>query len=115
VKPEFLATIGLPLLAKSLEEFKASEYNHKVEFAGIVFNDSDPQHIRPEHNSSRRDVRKLAKKYGWNVFDSECRHSRSYAAGARNGKAIFNTKHARKTVKAEFRKFGDEFLARIGL
>ena len=115
VKPEFLATIGLPLLARSLDEFKQSRSNHEIELAGIVFNDSDPQHIRPEHNLSRQQVKLLAQKHGWKVFKNECRHSRSYAAGARKGQSIFGTKHARKAVKAEFRKVGDEFLARIGL
>ncbi len=38
VKPEFLATIGLPLLTRSLEEFRLL-HQQMVEMAGIVFND----------------------------------------------------------------------------
>ncbi len=115
VKPEFLATIGLPLLARSLNEHRASRDDQTIEFAGIVFNDSDPQHVKPEHNRSRRDVGAIAKEHKWPVFDNEARHSDSYAAGARAGAPIFRTNYARDYVKQEFQLVGDEFLKRVGL
>ncbi len=115
VKPEFLATIGLPLLARSLREFKASRDNQDIDLAGIIFNDADPQRAKPEHNRARRDVRAVASDQGWSIFESEARHSDSYAAGARAGQAIFNTKYARYYVKDEFARVGSEFLAKIGL
>lgn len=115
VKPEFLATIGLPLLARSLEEYRLSRANQEIEIAGIVFNDADPQHLKREHNRARRDVRAVARTHRWPVFDNEARHSDSYAAGARAGTAIFHTKYARDYVQAEFSLVGNEFLSRIGL
>jgi chromosome partitioning protein len=115
VKPEFLATIGLPLLARSLSEHKARRADHDIDLAGIVFNDADPQRVKPEHNKSRRDVRALAAEHGWPVFENEARHSDSYAAGARAGTPIFQTPYARNYVQAEFALVGNEFLQRVGL
>ena len=115
IKPEFLATIGLPLLSRSLGDHKLSHANQDIDLAGIIFNDSDPQFVKPEHNKARRDVRGVAEEHGWPVFDNEARHSDSYAAGARAGTAIFHTKYARDYVQAEFSQVGDEFLTRVGL
>ena len=115
LKPEFLATIGLPLLARSLEEFRASRSDQTIEIAGIVFNDADPQRKKSEHNKSRRDVRAVAEEHDWPVFEHEARHSDSYSTGSRAGTAIFQTKYARDYVKDEFRLVGDEFLQRIAI
>ena len=38
VKPEFLATIGLPLLARSIQEFNFENGDHALDICGIVFN-----------------------------------------------------------------------------
>lgn len=115
VKPEFLAAIGLPLLIRSITDFKHQHDNHTLEVAGIVFNDSDPQHVKKEHNQGRRDVKTLAKQQGWYVFDNEVRHSDSYPAGARSGKPIFLTTYSRWWVIDEFDKVGSEFMKQIGL
>jgi chromosome partitioning protein len=115
VKPEFLATIGLPLLERSLREHKLSREDQDLDIAGIVFNDADPQHVRPEHNKARNDVRVVAKEHEWPVFENEARHSDSYPAGARAGTAIFHTKYAREYVAEEFSQVGDEFLSKVGL
>ena len=115
VKPEFLATIGLPLLARSLAEHRAGRGDQEIDLAGIIFNDADPQGVKPEHNRSRRSVRGIAAEHNWPVFENEARHSDSYAAGARAGTAIFHTKYARDYVQAEFNLVGDEFLQRVGL
>jgi chromosome partitioning protein len=115
VKPEFLATIGLPLLARSLQEHRLSRGDQDIELAGIVFNDSDPQRRKPEQNRARQEVRAVAEEYGWPVFEHEARHSDSYAAGARAGTAIQHTRYARGYVKTEFARVGEEFLSRIGL
>ncbi len=115
VKPEFLATIGLPLLARSLQEHRLGHEDQDIDLAGIVFNDADPNLVKPEHNRARKDVREVAAKHGWPVFEREARHSDSYAAGARAGTAIFETRYARDYVKREFEMVGDEFLEKVGL
>ena len=75
VKPEFLAAIGIPLLIRSISEFKLRYDNHALEIAGIVFNDADPQHTKKEHNQGRNDVHALATQQGWYEFQNEVRHS----------------------------------------
>jgi chromosome partitioning protein len=115
VKPEFLAAIGIPLLIRSLNDFKIQFDNHTLEIAGIVFNDADPQHTKKEHNQGRKDVKALATQEKWYVFDNEVRHSDSFPAGARTAMPIFATSYARSWVKNEFDKVGDEFMKRIGL
>jgi chromosome partitioning protein len=115
VKPEFLAAIGIPLLIRSIGDFKAQHDNHTLEVVGIVFNDSDPQHMKKEQRLGRQDVVTLASDEGWYVFDNEVRHSDSYPAGARSGKPIFMTNYARWWVKNEFDLVGAEFMQKIGL
>ena len=115
VKPEFLAAVGLPLLARSLNEHKLGRDDQDIDLAGIVFNDADPLRKKREHNRARRNVRATAKKHGWPVFKNEARHSDSYAAGSREGTSIFHTKYARFYVVKEFALVGDEFLSKVGL
>ncbi len=113
VRPEFLATIGLPLLARSLEDFQGMFKNESApEIAGILFNDASG---KPEHSRSRTYVNKLAKANGWYVFKNELSHSDSYAAGARAGRPIFLTDYARSWKKAEFNRLAEEFLERVPL
>ena len=68
VKPEFLAAIGIPLLIRSISEFKLQYDNHALEIAGLVFNDADPQHTKKEHNQGRNDVHALATNRGGMSF-----------------------------------------------
>ena len=67
VKPEFLAAIGLPLLARSLDVFRGENEDHAIEMAGVVFNHGDYQ-PGPEARSSVREVRQLATQHGWPIF-----------------------------------------------
>ncbi|CAN7397007.1 ParA family protein [Mesorhizobium sp. LjRoot246] len=115
VKPEFLAAIGLPLLVRSLQDFHSSFGQHQLEIAGITFTDSDPQHVKPEHNAGRNDVNTISTQQGWYVFSNELRHSDSYPKGARTGEPIFLTDYARWWVKDAFDKLGAEFMGRVGL
>ena len=113
VKPEYLSTIGLPLLLRSLEEFRMTYKNEAApEIGGIIFNDTGDT---AEHNRAREDVRKIALTEGWHIFANEVSHSTSYPAGARLGKPIFLTDNARAWKKAEFDQVAVEFLERIGL
>src|ERR1700694_3287486 len=91
VKPEFLATIGLPLLARSLEEFKLMHQDQALDMAGIVFNGKRRVNTPPEQKKSCADVKKLASTFGWPVFDEGAHPSDSYQAGSRQGIPIFLT------------------------
>ena len=109
VKPEFLATIGLPLLARSLDEFRQVHRAQKLDIGGIIFNDMRRTNTPPEQKESRNEVRGLARDQGWTVFDSVAYHSDSYATGSRTGQAIFHTRWARRYVMDEFFEVADEF------
>lgn len=115
VKPEFLATIGLPLLARSLNEFRLMHQNQDLDIAGIVFNDLRRTNTPPEQTKSRKDVKALAEEFGWPVFDEIAYHSDSYPAGSRQSSPIFLTDYAREYVKDEFNSVGEQFLKAIGV
>lgn len=115
VKPEFLATIGLPLLARSIQEFKYENTDHELDICGIVFNHSSSYSEGPEGRRSVKEVQADAKKNGWRVFDTHVRYSASYPKAAREGTPIGNTSHARWEVTTEFANFVDEFLRSVGL
>jgi chromosome partitioning protein len=111
VRPEFLSTIGLPLLLRSLEQFRRSNRNVPVpEIAGIVFNDTGE---KVEHDRSRNFVRGVADENNIYVFENEVSHSESYPAGARVGKPIMWTDNARDWKKSEFRRVAREFLEKV--
>jgi chromosome partitioning protein len=115
VKPEYLATIGLPLLARSIQEFKYENDDHALDICGIVFNHSSSYSDGPEGSRSINEVQAEAKKNGWPVFQTHVRFSRSYAKAAREGTAIGSTSYARWEVSREFSRFVDEFFQAIGL
>jgi chromosome partitioning protein len=113
VKPEYLSTIGLPLLLRSLQEFRTTYKNETApDIGGIIFNDTGDT---AEHGRAREDVREIAESEGWHIFENEVSHSNSYPAGARLGKPIFLTDNARAWKKAEFDQVAAEFLERVGL
>ena len=115
VKPEFLATIGLPLLARSLEEFRLMHQNQTIDMAGIIFNDKRRSNTPPEQITSCKEVKKLARDFNWPVFENEAYHSDSYPTGSRDGTPIFLTNYARDYVKDELNEVADEFLKAIGV
>jgi chromosome partitioning protein len=112
VKPEFLSTIGLPLIRQSLADFERS-FRKRVSVAGVCFNMCSD--YSPEENQSKREVRDLSATFGWHVFDEEVPYSRSFPKGAREGNPIFHTSYARSTVAAEMASFCNAFARQIGL
>lgn len=113
VKPEYLSTIGLPLLVNSMGDFQEEYEENDLELLGIVYNASTD--YSPEEDRSKSEVNRLAQKHSWYIFDSEISYSRSYPKGAREGTPIFRTSYARTKSAAKFKKFADEFATRIGL
>jgi chromosome partitioning protein len=115
VKPEFMATIGLPLLARSIEEFNMENEDHKLDICGIVFNHSSSYSSGPEGRQSIKDVKAEAKKRNWHTFDTHVHYSASYPKSAREGTPISNTSYVRWEVTHEFSNFSSEFFRAIGL
>jgi chromosome partitioning protein len=114
VRPEFLATIGLPLLARSLAEFKMMHQDQNLDMAGIIFNGLRRSNTPPEQTKSILDVTSLAATHSWPVFKEVAHHSDSYPAGSRQGAPIFMTRYARDYVKGEFNKVAKKFLETVG-
>ena len=113
VKPEYLSTIGLPLLVNSMEDFKEENESSNLQLAGVVFNAAS--NYLPEERLAKDTVRAIAKKQAWHVFKNEIEFSRSYPKGAREGKPISRTSYSRGQKVQNFRKFAEELAGRIGL
>ncbi|MBD8068809.1 ParA family protein [Bacillus sp. PS06] len=112
MKPEFLSTIGLPLISSSLEEFKMEYDRSDLKVAGIVFNVVTTGR---ESIESKREIKDLAAKYDLFVFDEEISHSDSYSRSVREVSSILNTKYAKSGTKDEFTDFAEAFARRIGV
>jgi chromosome partitioning protein len=115
IKPEFMATIGLPLLARSLADFQLENEDHTIEIAGLAFNHSSTYSSGPEGLQSVDDVTTEAAKHGWHVFDHQVRYSASYAKSAREGASLAQTSYARWEVIHGFSQFAEEVFDRVGL
>jgi chromosome partitioning protein len=113
VKPEYLSTIGLPLLVNSMQDFKKEYEETKLEIAGVVFNAASD--YLPEEALAKDMVRRIAKTNGWYVFDREVEYSRSYPKGAREGQPIFRTSYSRWSKVQNFERFAEEFAKRVAL
>ncbi len=113
VKPEYLSTIGLNLLVRSIEDFRDEFPDSQLHLAGIVFNATSG--YSPEESISKREVRQIASQNSWYVFDNEISYSRSYPKGARESSSISRTSYARYWLMEEFRAVAGEFAMRVGL
>lgn len=112
VKPEYLSTIGLPLLATSIRNFTRRNRGRTLEMAGIIFN--GVTNYSPEEIKSIKEIEKLSQTNNWYVFQNKIEYSRSYPAGSRSGKAIAYTPYARYNRISQFRRFAEEFAQRVG-
>ena len=115
VKPEFMATIGLPLLARSIEEFRLENDDHEIEIAGLVFNHSSTYSKGPEGQRSITEVRNTAEEHGWHIFENQIRYSASYAKAARTGTPLEDTAYAHHYVIEEFEEVKAEIFRELGI
>jgi chromosome partitioning protein len=113
VKPEYLSSIGLPLLVNSMTDFTQEYSEHHLELLGIIFNATTQ--YTPEEELSKRNVRRIAASNQWNVFKSEIPFSRSYPKGAREGQPIFRTSYSRSSQVWYFENFAREFARMVKL
>ncbi len=115
IKPEFMATIGLPLLARSLNEFQLENEDHEIEIAGLVFNHSSTYSSGPEGQRSIKEVTDFAAEQGWYVCENQMKYSASYAKSAREAAPLSRTSYARTDVVSGFQKLKDEIFGIVGL
>ena len=115
VRPEFLATIGLPLLERSLKEYRLMHQDQEMELAGIVFNGGRRTYPTSEQRRSYKDIERLAAKNDWPVYKNRAYFSDSYPTGSRASTPIFMTSYARSYVQEDFSRVGKEFLKSVGL
>ncbi len=115
VKPEFLATIGLPLLARSIKEFQIENDDHDIEIAGLVFNRSSSYSKGPEGRSSINEVREQAQIHGWHIFENQIKYSASYARAGREGTSLRQTSNVRQDVIAGFERLKNEVFAKLDI
>lgn len=111
VKPEYLSSIGLPLLVNSMHDFRQEYEDHALELAGVVFNATTE--YSPEERLSKQNVRGIARSNNWHIFKAEVPYSRSYPKGAREGQPIFRTSYSRNNQVNRFDAFATEFARRI--
>lgn len=115
IRAEFLASIGFPLLNRSIKAFQMRHEETAIEVVGLVFNDFHRGGEKRENKLARKDVKEKASEYGWNIFENDIPHSDSYFRAARDGMPIGKTKGAHGMVKGEFAAFAEEFFGKIGL
>ncbi len=115
IKPEFMATIGLPLLAKSLKAFKQENEDHDIDIAGISFVHSSSYSSGPEAAESIEDVTAFAADQGWNIYPTKIKYSASYAKSAREGKPVDQTSYVRWETTLNFKRVKERVFDSIGL
>jgi chromosome partitioning protein len=113
VKPEYLSTIGLPLLVNSMTTFRQLYPTRTLQLAGVVFNGTTD--YAPEEARSKQEVRAVAQRHNWHVFQNEVPYSRSFPKGAREGMPLNRTSYSRGVTVGAFSRFVREFAQRVGL
>ncbi len=119
VKPEFLSTIGFPLLARSIANFRAQYTTHTLNVIGMVLENTNT--TLPEYATTKLETQAFAddvvtyKNEKWPLLAPEIRFSRSYQRGSRSGTPIFDTRYAHWDVAHEFRQLADLVLSGMGM
>jgi len=111
VQPEYFATVGFPLLAKSLRSFREGNPSHKIEVIGVVINNgfySGGNDGGPEKSRAMSEIYEEAKKNGWHIFNNQIPHSRGFPKRMRGDQS-----HGGNSW--QFRLFAEEFFCRLGL
>ena len=111
VRPEYFATVGFPLLAKSLDSFRTENPAHRIEVIGVVINNGfydGGNDGGPEKRRAMPEISVEAKKNGWHVFKNQIPHSRGFPKLMRGDRA-----HGGNSW--QFVHFSQEFFNRLDL
>ena len=109
VRPEFLATIGFPLLQDSLCDFTHGKGGHEVNVLGVVINDTTytSDGGGPERKRAVEEIKDAAENNGWHVFDNELGFSRGFPKIMRG-----DNSYSGDSLEM-FNRFADEFFDRL--
>ena len=110
-----MATIGLPLLARSIDEFKLENDDHELDIAGLVLNDQSEYAQSQEKEKAVREVREVANRHHWRIFDYRIPYSRSYATAARNAMPLSRTPYAGWDRVKGFSGLKNQILKAVGV
>ena len=108
-----MATIDLPLLTRSIQEFQIENDDHEIEIAGLVFNHATYQSDGCEARKSIAEVRNAAREYSWHVFESQIRYSASYPRAAREGIPLAYTGDTHDFIIEEFEDVKNEIFHKL--
>lgn len=81
VRPEYFATIGFPLLHKSLEDFRGSNPSHEIDVLGVVINDAcydGGNQGGPERIRAMAEIEDEAADHHWRIFANQIPFSRGF-------------------------------------
>ena len=113
VMPEYLCTIGLPLLYQSISDYNIRNPHQQVQILGAVINGEDG--YRPEGYDAIDDIIKWCTNQNIPLFQSRIWYSRSYPKGARMQTPISRTPYARWDTVSNFNEFVKEFRHKAGI
>ena len=111
VRPEYFATVGFPLLAKSLDSFRAENPSHHIEVIGVVINNGfydGGNDGGPEKRRAMPEIFEEAHENNWHVFENQIPHSRGFPKLMRGDRSYGGN-------SSRFRLFAEEFFDRLGL
>ena len=112
VKPEFLATIGFPLLSRSLDDFRKANPGHDISVVGVVVNDtSDYQaYSTPEKDEAFGEILEEAADNRWYVFENWLIYSRGFPKAMRSADPNWPG-----NAPSIFSRFANELFERLAL
>lgn len=113
VMPEYLCTIGLPLLYQSISDYNIQNSHQQVQILGAVINGEDG--YSPEGYDAIRDIIRWCTDNNIPLFQSRILFSRSYPKGARMQTPISQTSYARWYTVENFDQFVREFRQKAGV
>ena len=105
IKPDFLSSLGLPLLQRGLNEYEET-YNHSLKLLGIVFT---MVNIRP--NATQQIMNEISQG-GWQCLENYSRHSTKVASSVHSLEDFYYYAHSAEYAD-EFRNITQEILGKI--
>jgi len=110
VRPEYFATIGFPLLGRSLDIFRNSNPGHDIDVIGVVINNNtypSGNDGGPEKDDSMSDITAKARINGWHLFSAQLHLSRGFPKMMRG-----NFTHL-GDAPSYFDRFAEQFFERL--